>query len=83
MNVSTEAVKLGLIKTVSVPNYSTHEMIGMYDCLQKHGIQTASNRVKYFLPHRSLETSGYMIECCKCAVPLLGCSLFMNFYFRL
>ncbi|CAF1334566.1 unnamed protein product [Adineta steineri] len=69
-----EAVKLGLTKTVGVSNYSTNEMIKMYDCLQKHGIQLASNQVEYSLLRRSPETSGHIAECHKRGVAVLGYS---------
>ena len=51
-----EAVQLGLLKTVGVSNYSTGEMIEMYDCLQKHGIQLASNQVEFSILRRLPET---------------------------
>ncbi|CAF4920780.1 unnamed protein product [Rotaria sp. Silwood1] len=71
-----EAVKLGLTKTVGVSNYSTAEMIRMYDCLQKHGIQLASNQVEYSLIRRLPETSGHIAACHKRGVAVLGyCSL--------
>ncbi|CAF0988809.1 unnamed protein product [Rotaria sp. Silwood1] len=69
-----EAVKLGLTKTVGVSNYSTDEMIKMYDCLQKHGIQLASNQVEFSLLRRSPETSGHIAECHKRGVAVLGYS---------
>ncbi|CAF4004961.1 unnamed protein product [Rotaria sordida] len=74
-----EAVKLGLTKTVGVSNYSTAEMIRMYDCLQKHGIQLASNQVEYSLIRRLPETSGHIAECHKRGVAVLGyCPLGMG-----
>ncbi|CAF1383227.1 unnamed protein product [Rotaria magnacalcarata] len=69
-----EAVKLGLTKTVGVSNYSTGEMIKMYDCLQKHGIQLASNQVEYSILRRTPETSGHIAECHKRGVAVLGYS---------
>jgi diketogulonate reductase-like aldo/keto reductase len=71
-NALAEAVKLGLTKTVGVSNYSTDEMIKMYDCLQKHGIQLASNQVEYSLLRRLPETSGHIAECHKRGVAVLG-----------
>ncbi|CAF0968700.1 unnamed protein product [Rotaria sordida] len=69
-----EAVKLGLTKTVGVSNYSTDEMIKMYDCLQKHGIQLASNQVEFSLLRRLPETSGLIAECHKRGIAVLGYS---------
>ncbi|CAF0841945.1 unnamed protein product [Adineta ricciae] len=69
-----EAVKLGLTKTVGVSNYSTDEMIKMYDCLQKHGIQLASNQIEYSLLRRLPETSGHIAECHKRGIAVLGYS---------
>ena len=69
-----EAVKLDLTKTVGVSNYSTDEMIKMYDCLQKHGIQLASNQIEFSLLRRLPETSGHIAECHKRNVAVLGYS---------
>ncbi|CAF0988341.1 unnamed protein product [Rotaria sordida] len=69
-----EAVKLGLTKTVGVSNYSTDEMIKMYDRLQTHGIQLASNQVEFSLLRRLPETSGLIAECHKRSVAVLGYS---------
>ena len=73
-----EAVQLGLIKTVGVSNYSTGEMIEMYDCLQKHGIQLASNQVEFSILRRLPETSGHIAECHKRGVAVLGYSPFVS-----
>ena len=67
-----EAVKLGLTKTVGVSNYSTAEIIRMYNCLQKHGIQLASNQVEYSLIRRLPESSGLIAVCHKRGVAVLG-----------
>jgi diketogulonate reductase-like aldo/keto reductase len=75
-----EAVKLGLTKTVGVSNYSTEEMIKMYDCLQKHGIQLASNQVEYSILRRLPETSGHIAECHKRGVAVLGYSPLVIFF---
>jgi diketogulonate reductase-like aldo/keto reductase len=69
-----EAVKLGLTKTVGISNYSTADTIKMYDCLQKHGIQLASNQVEFSLLRRSPETSGLINECHKRGIAVLGYS---------
>jgi diketogulonate reductase-like aldo/keto reductase len=69
-----EAVKQGLTKTVGVSNYSTADTIKMYDCLQKHGIQLASNQVEYSLLRRTPETSGLIAECHKRGIAILGYS---------
>jgi len=49
-------------------------MIKMYDCLQKHGIQLASNQVEFSLLRRSPETSGLIAECHKRNIAVLGYS---------
>lgn len=67
-----EAVKLGLTKAVGVSNYSVSETVRMYNCLQKHGIQLASNQVEYSLLRRSPETSGLIAECHKRGIAILG-----------
>ncbi len=69
-----EAVKLGLTKTVGVSNYSTADTIKMYDCLQKHGIQLASNQVEFSLLRRTPETSGLIAVCLKRGIDILGYS---------
>ena len=69
-----EAVKLGLTKTVGVSNYSMADTIKMYDVLQKHGIQLASNQVEYSLLRRTPETSGLIAECHKRGIAVLGYS---------
>ncbi|CAF2516346.1 unnamed protein product [Rotaria sp. Silwood2] len=73
-NALAEVVKLGLTKTVGVSNYSTTQTIKMYDCLQKHGIQLASNQVEFSLLRRSPETSGLITECHKRDIAVLGYS---------
>jgi diketogulonate reductase-like aldo/keto reductase len=74
-----EAVKLGLTKTVGVSNYSTADTIKMYDCLQKHGIQLASNQVEFSLLRRSPETSGLIGECHKRGIAVLGYSPLVSY----
>lgn len=69
-----EAVKLGLTKTVGISNYSTEDTIKMYDCLQKHNIQLASNQVEFSIVRRSPETSGLIAECHKRGIAVLGYS---------
>ncbi|CAF1163759.1 unnamed protein product [Rotaria sp. Silwood1] len=73
-NALAETVKLGLTKTVGVSNYSTTQTIKMYDCLQKHNIQLASNQVEFSLLRRSPETSGLITECHKRGIAVLGYS---------
>ena len=73
-NALAEAVRLGLTKTVGVSNYSTADTIKMYDVLQKHGIQLASNQVEYSLIRRTPETSGLIAECHKRGIAVLGYS---------
>ncbi|CAF1233070.1 unnamed protein product [Adineta steineri] len=73
-NALAEAIKLGLTKTVGVSNYSIEDTIKMYDCLQKHGIQLASNQVEYSLLRRTPETSGLIAECHKRGIAVLGYS---------
>ena len=73
-NALAEAVKLGLTKTVGVSNYSTDEMIKMYDCLQQHGIPLASNQVEFSILRRLPETSGHIAECHKRNIAVLGYS---------
>ncbi len=46
----------------------------MYDCLQKYGIQLASNQIEYSLLRRLPETSGHIAECHKRGVAVLGYS---------
>ena len=46
----------------------------MYDCLQKHGIQLASNQVEFSLLRRVPETSGLIAECHKRGIAVLGYS---------
>jgi len=46
----------------------------MYDCLQKHGIQLASNQVEFSLLRRTPETSGLIAECHKRGIAVLGYS---------
>lgn len=59
---------------MGVSNYSTAETIKVYDCLQKHGIQLASNQVEYSLLRRTPETSGLIAECHKRNIAILGYS---------
>jgi aryl-alcohol dehydrogenase-like predicted oxidoreductase len=73
-NALAEAVKLGLTKTVGVSNYSTADTIKMYDYLQKHSIQLASNQVEFSLLRRTPETSGLIAECHKRGIAVLGYS---------
>jgi diketogulonate reductase-like aldo/keto reductase len=54
-------------------------MIKIYDCLQKHGIQLASNQVEFSLLRRSPETSGHIAECHKRGVAVLGYSPLVSF----
>ncbi len=46
----------------------------MYDYLQKHGIQLASNQVEFSLVRRTPETSGLIAECHKRGIAVLGYS---------
>lgn len=78
-NALAEAVKLGLTKTVGVSNYSTSEMIEMYECLKKHGIQLASNQVEFSILRRTPETSGHIAECHKRGIAVLGYSPLVNY----
>ncbi len=57
-------------------------MIKMYDCLQKHGIQLASNQVEFSLLRRSPETSGHIAECHKRGVAILGYSPLVRFWLK-
>lgn len=50
----------------------------MYDCLQKHGIQLASNQVEFSLLRRIPETSGLIAECHKRGIAVLGYSPLVN-----
>ena len=81
-NALAEAVKLGLTKTVGVSNYSTADTIKMYDCLQKHGIQLASNQVEYSLLRRVPETSGLIAACHQRNIAVLGYSPLVSEYVR-
>ncbi|KAL0491897.1 oxidoreductase [Acrasis kona] len=69
-----EAVKQGLTKTVGVSNYSTEQVIRMYDALQKHGIQLASNQIEYSLLRRVPETSGLIKACLDRGIAVLAYS---------
>ncbi|KAF9128140.1 hypothetical protein BGW39_005328, partial [Mortierella sp. 14UC] len=44
-----EAVKLGLVKSVGISNYSIDQTVRMHAALAKHGIQLASNQVEFSL----------------------------------
>ena len=78
-----EAVKLGLTKSVGVSNYSTGELIRMYDRLKTHGIQLASSQVEFSILRRSPETSGHIAECHKRGIAVLGYSPLVNFQLKL
>lgn len=71
-NALAEAVKLGLTRTVGVSNYSTKEMITMYECLKKHGIQLGSSQIEFSLLQRSKEVLDHIAECHKRGVTVLG-----------
>lgn len=58
-----EAIKLGLVKTVGVSNYSVDQTVRMHAALAKHGIQLASNQVEFSLLRRYPETSGLIAKC--------------------
>jgi diketogulonate reductase-like aldo/keto reductase len=55
-------------------------MIKMYDCLQKHGIQLASNQIEFSILRRLPETSGHIAECHKRGVAVLGYCPLVSFY---
>ncbi|KAG0305290.1 hypothetical protein BGZ98_004355 [Dissophora globulifera] len=69
-----EAVKLGLVKTVGVSNYSIDEMVRMHTALAKHGIQLASNQVEYSLLRRLPETTGLIAKCHELGIAVLAYS---------
>ena len=72
-------MRLGLTKTVGVSNYSTEELIRMYDRLKTHDIQLASNQVEFSILRRLPETSGHIAECHKRNIAVLGYSPLVNF----
>jgi diketogulonate reductase-like aldo/keto reductase len=51
----------------------------MYDCLQKHNIQLASNQVEFSLLRRTPETSGLIAECHKRGIAVLGYSPLVSY----
>ncbi|KAF8941497.1 hypothetical protein BGZ58_007864 [Dissophora ornata] len=69
-----ESVKLGLVKTVGVSNYSIDELVRMHTALAKHGIQLASNQVEFSLLRRLPETSGLIAKCHELGVAVLAYS---------
>ncbi|KAF9986608.1 hypothetical protein BGZ75_001598 [Mortierella antarctica] len=69
-----EAVKLGLVKTVGVSNYSIDQTVRMHAALAKHGIQLASNQVEFSLLRRYPETSGLIAKCHELGVAVLAYS---------
>ncbi|KAF9437390.1 hypothetical protein BGZ76_000925 [Entomortierella beljakovae] len=69
-----EAVKLGLVKSVGVSNYSIDELVRMHTALKKHNIQLASNQVEYSLLRRLPETSGLIAKCHELGVAVLAYS---------
>ncbi|KAF9349497.1 hypothetical protein BGX26_012227 [Mortierella sp. AD094] len=69
-----ESVKLGLVKTVGVSNYSVNEMVRMHTALAKHDIQLASNQVEFSLLRRLPETSGLIAKCHELGVAVLAYS---------
>lgn len=69
-----EAVKLGLVKSVGVSNYSIDQMVRMHAALAKHGIQLASNQVEFSLLRRYPETSGLIAKCHELGVAVLAYS---------
>ncbi|KAF9413060.1 hypothetical protein BGZ94_000851 [Podila epigama] len=69
-----EAVKLGLVKTVGVSNYSIDQTVRMHAALAKHGIQLASNQVEYSLLRRYPETSGLIAKCHELGIAVLSYS---------
>ncbi|KAG0001696.1 hypothetical protein BGZ80_006665 [Entomortierella chlamydospora] len=69
-----ESVKLGLVKTVGVSNYSISEMVRMHTALAKHNIPLASNQVEFSLLRRLPETSGLIAKCHELGVAVLAYS---------
>ncbi|KAF8933914.1 hypothetical protein BGZ47_010590 [Haplosporangium gracile] len=69
-----DAVKLGLVKSVGVSNYSIDQMVRMHAALAKHGIQLASNQVEFSLLRRHPETSGLIAKCHELGVAVLAYS---------
>jgi len=69
-----ESVKLGLVRTVGVSNYSIDQTVRMHAALAKHGIQLASNQVEYSLIRRYPETSGLIAKCHELGVAVLAYS---------
>ncbi|KAF9098546.1 hypothetical protein BGX27_000766 [Mortierella sp. AM989] len=69
-----EAVKLGLVKTVGVSNYSIDEVVRMHKALAKHNIPLASNQVEFSLLRRLPETSGLIAKCHELGVAVLAYS---------
>ncbi|KAF9364923.1 hypothetical protein BGX34_012095 [Mortierella sp. NVP85] len=69
-----QSVKLGLVKTVGVSNYSISEVVRMHTALAKHGIPLASNQVEFSLLRRHPETSGLIAKCHELGVAVLAYS---------
>ncbi|KAJ9116566.1 hypothetical protein QFC20_000498 [Naganishia adeliensis] len=69
-----ECVKLGLAKQVGVSNFNKEELINMYDILQKHGLQLASNQVEYSLLRTLPEDSGLFAAMKERGIALLAYS---------
>ncbi|KAF9914360.1 hypothetical protein BX616_008451 [Lobosporangium transversale] len=69
-----EAVKLGIVKSVGVSNYSISELTRMHAALAKHGIQLASNQVEFSLLRRYPETSGLIAKCHELGVAVMSYS---------
>lgn len=69
-----EAVKLGLVKSVGVSNYSIDELVRMHTVLAKHGVPLASNQVEFSLLRRHPETSGLIAKCHELGIAVLAYS---------
>lgn len=67
-------MKLGLVKTVGVSNYSVDELVRMHTVLAKHGIPLASNQVEFSLLRRHPETSGLIAKCHELGIAVLAYS---------
>ena len=60
MDVMTDLVEAGLIRSVGVSNFSAQRMGRAHAALTKRGIPLAVNQVQYSLMHRKIESNGVM-----------------------
>ena len=74
MDAMARLAKDKKIRFIGVSNFSAHKMRKAQEALSRHGLELASNQVRYSLLHRSIETNGVLDTAKELGISLIAYS---------